>query len=150
MRYFIVFSMVFVAHLGVMGQTSIPEKEKMLILSKKDLFFSHDLSIANYQFDNAALNEALYAAALSHKKRKRNTIIGGVVLGLGAAYTGIGIALGASKQDKPLTKEVSSVFSRLFIGLGVVGMGVSIPFFVTAKNRKKDMVKALGKGKGLN
>lgn len=121
-----------------------------LIERNKDFFLLHDIHLGNYRYNNPDMNLALQQALKSKKSNKSRNVAGGILLGYGVISFITGIATLPRKKDKgTLGGEVQNSFAVGMVAFGLVGAGASIPLFVGAKNKKKDMEKALQQAKRL-
>jgi len=102
----------------------------------------------------ARYNSELLLALKKHRKHKKNKVIGSVLGGVGilSATTGVLLLTQGRKDQMSGNGEESAlplrdIFGGVLLATGALEIGVSIPFFVASKKRKKERSVLLEKHK---
>lgn len=104
-------------------------------LSEKQINKLGNLNIKTSQLNlnDSNIQKSLHRILVLDRKRKTNKIVGVVLSSISAGCVLSGVAL-LSNNDHPITDVIAGT---MFVGGAVYG-GISVPFWISAKNRKKE------------
>ncbi|TDD75153.1 hypothetical protein [Flavobacterium caseinilyticum] len=102
---------------------------------------SFEINLSSIDLNNSTNYLNLVTILEKDKKRIRNKTIGIVLTSLSALATTFGImVISNSKNDR---EGVGQSIGTMFIAVGTIELGVSIPLFISSKKRKKERNKLI-------
>ncbi len=104
------------------------------------------INLNQLKINDTHVQQNLQAILKLERKRKINKTLGIVF----ACFSGFGIASGTyillkGKNDPTEGKVITSIYGGMMLAGGIVYGGISIPFFTSAKKRKKERDIIAGK-----
>lgn len=111
------------------------------VLSKKEIRNLQELNIKTESLDlhNLNIQKDLNTIIVLDRKRKTNKTIGIVLTSLSATSMILGGTLLSKDQ------EITKVFGGAFVTGGIIYGGISIPFWISSKKRKRERNKLIKK-----
>ena len=121
-------------------------------LTKRDVkkLRKFNIEVSNLDINNKELLFDLKTLLKKDRKRKLNKTVGVVLVSISGllVVSGVGSLIKSSKTE-PQTCMPESVIGGLVTGVGSVGVGISIPFLISAKKRKKERNILIAKYKNI-
>lgn len=107
--------------------------------------------------DQEQYNADLLLALKKHRRHKKNKVIGSILGGVGLVSVTTGVLLLSQKKEnqnfgngEESDFPLRDFFGGVVLASGALEIGVSIPFFITAKKRKRERTILLEKYKITN
>ena len=120
-----------------MMSQAITDKEMVRMKTNQLFFKSHGLDLVSYDFSQPALNQELNLALICHNKKRTNTIFSAVFFTAGIINF---ISAATADNGKNISNQTSgNQMVTENITSGIIGCGLSVPFFISAKKRSREM-----------